>query len=262
MGKAAWCAVLLVTLGFVGCSNDQLVGEDGFYAFAMTQGTPASFMGEEGEEFFVVEERIEFPIEIPTDAEMAELEASAPTPYPRQPWVVRGDYEIEIDWVLINLMDARRNVTIQLNGINEFHEYLPGFVVIDEEAVAEFNQWERTIQLDAYERRFGTIREEELDEIAVDLATVVNGAPNPHLVVHPENQQDDPRTAPFIPEVVPALTGIRAGLRTTASADVVIELSIRIRDDAGKVVKNINNAWELPVPELVLPSALIPVEEM
>ena len=260
MGKVGWCAVLLVAL--VGCSDDQLIGEDGFYAFAMTQGTPPTFEGEEGEQFFVVEERIEFPIEIPTDMEMAELEASMPAPYARMPWVVRGDYEIEIDWVLINLMDARRDVTIQLNGINEFHEYSPGFVVIDEEAVSEFNQWERTIRLEPFERRFGTIREEEIDEIAVDLATVVNGAPNPHLVVHPENQMDDPRTSPFIPEVVPALTGIRAGLRTTASADIVIEMTVRIRDDEGKVVRNLDNAWELPVPELVLPSALLPMEEM
>lgn len=261
MGKVGWCLVALSVV-FSGCSDDQLIGEDGFYAFAMTQGTPAAFMGEEGEAFFVVEERIEFPIETPTDAEMAELETSAPAPYARMPWVERGDYEIEIDWVLINLMDARRDVTLQLNGINEFHEYSPGFVVVDEDLIAEFNQWERTIRLDPFERRFGTIREEELDEIAVDLATVVNGAPNPHLVVHPENQQTDPRTSGFIPEVVPALTGLRAGIRTTAASDVVIEMSIRIRDDAGKVVKNINRAWELPVPELVLPSMLIPMEEM
>lgn len=256
------------TLGWMGCllmlgacSDQQIIGDDGFYAFALTADTPAAFEGDEGEAFFVVEERIALPIAPPTDAELAELGATAPPPFPRMPWVVRGDYQIEIDYVLINLDDARRDVTVTLNGFNEFHEYMPGFQAVDEELVADFAGWERAIRLEPFERRLGTIREEEIDEVTVDLATVVNGVSNPNLVMHPDTPQTDPRTAPFVPEVVPALTGVRVGLRAAAAVNVLIELTVRVRDENHKIVKA-SRAWELPAPMVVTPADLVPEEEM
>ncbi len=248
----------LLVLG--ACSDQQIIGDDGFYAFALTEDTPAAFEGEEGEAFFVVEERIELPVASPTDAELAELSATAPPPFPRMPWVVRGDYAIEIDYVLINLDDARHDVTVTLNGFNEFHEYMPGFQAAGAQLAAEFAGWERAIRLEPFERRTGTIREEEIDEVTVDLATVVNGVSNPNLVMHPDTPMTDPRTAPFIPEVVPALTGVRVGLRSSGSANVLIELTVRVRDEHHKIVKA-SRAWELPVPMVVTPADLAPEEE-
>ncbi|MEM9073717.1 MAG: hypothetical protein AAGE52_34825 [Myxococcota bacterium] len=251
--------VLAAMVATVGCSDRQLIGEDGFHAFAITEDTPPIFVSEDGDEFFLVEQRIEFPIQTPTDRQMAELEAMATEPFARMPWVVRGDYELEIDYVLINLDDAQREVAVIINGFNEFHEYVPGFAEGEEEAVADFAQFERIVRLEPLERLRGTIREERLDEVTVDLATVVNGVTNANLVMHPENEQTDPRIAPFVPAVVPALTGVRMGLRATGAGNVLIELTIRVRDEAGKIVP-IDRMWELPEPELIAPADIAPPE--
>ena len=244
----SWVVVVLASGLLAACSDQVYVGEDGFYAFAITEDV-APIVEEEDTAIFLVEERIELPIRVPNDMQMGALfEDAGDLPYERRPWVQRHDYEMVVDWVLINLDDESHDITVTLNGINEFHEYVPQFAIVDEELVADFAGWERTYRLEPLERRFGTIREEEIDEIAVDLATVVNGAPNANQVVHPDNESaSDVRSMPFIPRIVPALTGLRAGLRSGEAANVVIEFTVRVRDEADKIVRPAD-AWELPVP--------------
>lgn len=255
--------ILLVgVVAFSGCTDEQFIGEDGFIAFALTDTTPAFVEGEE-ESLFLVEERVELPIRVPSDTQMADLVSGAgdvTIPFARLPWVERHDYELELDYVLINLDDSSSSVDLVVNGFNEFHEYFPGVIFDDDEIIPEFAQWERFIVLEPLERRFGTIREEEFDEIAVDLATVVNGVTNPNQTVHPDNHSStDRRSQDFIPEVIPALTGVRVGLRATGTSNVVIEITVRVRDVSSRIVSP-GNAWELPVPELFLPSSVAMVE--
>lgn len=249
-------------LAVAGCSDQQYVGEGGFYTFAITDDT-VPFVETEDGNLYLVEQRIELPLRTPTDAQMAELATGVEgLPWARRPWVERHDYELEIDWVVLNLDDERRTVALTLNGINEFHEYLPGFTMDEDEVVPDFAQWERTLVLEPLERRYGTIREEHLDEVAVDLATVVNGVTNANLIVHPDSHSAiDPRAVPFVPTVVPALVGLRAGLRSSSTSNVVVELTVRVRDERGVVIEDEQRAWELPVPEVFLPSSLIPPEE-
>lgn len=262
MGRVLLFTLLVGAVAFSGCTDEQFIGEDGFIAFALTDTTPAFVEGEE-ESLFLVEERIELPVRVPSDTQMAELVSGAgevAIPFARLPWVQRHDYEIEVDYVLINLDDSRSSVDVVINGFNEFHEYLPGVIFDDDEIIPEFAQWERFIVLEPLERRFGTIREEEFDEIAVDLATVVNGVSNANQIVHPNNHSStDRRSQEFIPEVIPALTGLRVGLRATSTSNVVIEITVRVRDVSSRIVSPAN-AWELPVPELFLPSSVMVVE--
>lgn len=249
-------------LAVAGCSDQQYVGEGGFYTFALTEDT-APFVETEDGNLYLVEQRVELPLRAPTDEQMAELSTDVEgLPWARRPWVERHDYELEIDWVIINLDEEERTVALTFNGINEFHEYLPGFTVDEDEVIPEFAQWERTIVLEPLERRYGTIREEHLDEVAVDLATVVNGVTNANLIVHPDSHSAvDPRATPFVPSVVPALVGLRAGLRASSTSNVVVELTVRVRDERGVVIENVQRAWELPVPEVFMPSSIVPPEE-
>lgn len=249
-------------LAVAGCSDQQYIGEGGFHTFAITEDTPPFVETEDGN-LYLVEQRIELPLRTPTDAQMAELATGVEgLPWARRPWVERHDYELEIDWVILNLDDERRTVALTFNGINEFHEYMPGFTVDEDEVIPEFAQWERTMVLEPLERRYGTIREEHLDEVAVDLATVVNGVTNANLIVHPESHSAiDPRAVPFVPSVVPALVGVRAGLRSTSTSNVVVELTVRVRDERGVVIEDVQRAWELPVPEIFMPSSIVPPEE-
>ncbi|MCB9618888.1 MAG: hypothetical protein H6724_05470 [Sandaracinus sp.] len=257
-----WGLGVLVALGATGCSDQQYVGEGGFQTFALTEDT-APFVATDDGNLYIVEQRVELPLREPTDPQMAELSTDVDgLPWARRPWVERHDYELEVDWVVINLDDEEREVAFTINGINEFHEYLPGFTIDENEVIPEFAQWERSMILEPQERRYGTIREEQLDEVAVDLATVVNGVTNANLIVHPDSQSSlDPRATPFVPAVVPALVGFRAGLRATTPSNVVVELTVRVRDERGVVIENVDNAWELPVPEIFMPSSVVPPEE-
>jgi hypothetical protein len=119
---------------------------------------------------------------------------------------------------------------------------------------------ERNHELDPGERRTLTVREEELDEMAVDLATVVNGAPNSNEVVYFENQSGhDERSQAYIPPVVPALVGLRTGLRVQAGEDATsappaaLEIAVRVRDVRDRLVGVGQASWTLPEPAQFVP---------
>jgi hypothetical protein len=249
---------LLLLAVLAGCTDQEHLGPGGYYIFAMTDATPAFIEGENGAAYRV-EYRVELPIEAPTPEQMAALEAAGPQgPFPRMPWVERNDVFLELDYVISNLADAEIRVRLGMNGFNEFHEYMPGAVIVDDEVVEDFNQYEREWELEPYERRYGTIREEDIDEIAVDLATVVNGAPNANQVVHFQNHSDhDPRSQMYVPAVIPGLTGFRMALNSTAPVNVAVEFSLRARDEGGRIV-DVQNAWVLPVPAPFMPSMYVP----
>lgn len=256
--------ILLISVlsvsGLLGCTQEsEFVGPNGLYAFAMTEQTPPYFMSDEAE-LFLVETRIELPIEIPTDDEMAELMAAPTAPFPRAPWVTLDDLAIEVDLSVTNLMDADRSITLVINGFNEFHEYLPGFTVDDDEVIPDFSMWERAIRIEAGETIQWTVREEELDEVAVDLATVVNGAPNANEVVYFENQSAiDPRSQPYIPAVIPGLTGFRLGIMAEGASNIVVEASVRVRDVNDRLadVEDMEEWWVLPTPMIFMPAMMM-----
>lgn len=218
------------------CSDDRVyIGEGGRYRVELTADAAPTFMGEEGGAIFIVEERVELPIIAASDAALSDLTQSAGRypglPFPRLPWVGRGALPIEVDFVLQNMEDAQHQVTVIVNGFNEFHEYQPGVVDIDEEPTPEYAQWEWSYQLAPLQRVTRTIREEAFDEMAVDLATVVNNAPNSNQVVFFENKSStDTRIQPFIPPVIPGLIGFRIGLRATGSFAATLDASVRVRD--------------------------------
>jgi hypothetical protein len=86
--------------------------------------------------------------------------------------------------------------------------------------------------------------------MAVDLATVVNGAPNSDEIVYFENNSaNDTRARQYIPALIPGLIALRFGLRSTEPGLVLLEASVRVRD----VGKKLAAAGETPMhytPEL------------
>lgn len=240
-----------------GCRMDRrYVSPEGgtLWQLALTPDTPPFL-----ESLFIVERRVELPVRAPTPDQLAQLDDDPRGlgPYPRRPWVERGDYEIEIDFTLYNLDAERRLVTLTINGFNEFHEYVPGARIEDNDLVIDFAGWERAYLLEPHGRLSGTIREEEMDEIAVDLATVVNGAPNSNQVVYFQNQSaHDARSQMFIPPIVPALTGFRLGLRVVGGEmppPIAVEWTVRVRDLRDRIVSEGEEPWDLPDPEPFAP---------
>ena len=59
----------LLTVGLLSaCSNRVHIGEDGFFAFALTEATPAAVVVEDSA-MYIVEERVMLPLEAPTGEE-------------------------------------------------------------------------------------------------------------------------------------------------------------------------------------------------
>jgi len=250
---------LAVALLGTGClEQEEYTGDTGFYAFAMTDAIAPIAEGEEAS-VYLIESRVEIPLRPPNEDEMAELAMmAAPPPFGSYPWVVLDDLHIEVDVVITNLTAERRDIAFTIDGFNEFHEYVPGLTVSPdgEEVVPNFSQWERTFGLEPGEQYSVTIFERDMDEIAMDLATVVNGAPNSNEIVHFSNQTGiDPRAEPYIPEVIPGLTGFRMGIRTGAAANVVAEVSLRVRDVNDKLSNDATNpdeVWVAPTPSIFM----------
>ncbi|WP_157069694.1 hypothetical protein [Sandaracinus amylolyticus] len=265
LGSRSSTLAVASLLALAGCHTDRryVTPEEGAtWQLAFPEGAAPFFTGEELT-VFLVEQRIELPVRPPTDEEFGALsagDATEFTPYARRPWAARGDYEIQIDFTLSNLDDEPQRIAVTLNGINEFHEYVPGVSVVGDETVVDFSGWERTYALDPGERIQVTIREEEIDEVAVDLATVVNGAPNSNQVVFFQNQSShDPRSQMYIPPIVPALVGVRLGLRieagegATEAPPAALEAVVRVRDPEDRVVGTGEEPWVLPQPAQFAP---------
>jgi hypothetical protein len=255
-GIGLCCVLASVVLG---CSDERTyIGDGGGYHVEIMADAMPTFVGERGETLFIVEQRIEVPVIAPTAAELSALERAAADypglPFPRAPWLERGELAIEVDFVLENLTDSEQQIAVIANGFNEFHEYQPGVVVIDEEPTPDYAQWEWVYKLAPRQRVGRTIREDEFDEMAVDLATVVNGAPNSNQVVFFENNSsDDPRNQPFIPALIPGLCGFRLGMRTTSAAGATLDASVRVRDTEGLLADSEDEVL------LVQPQAFTPV---
>jgi hypothetical protein len=249
-------AILAVLAGTaVACAEERSYVGDGVHTVAITEDTPAAFETEEGA-LYMVERRIDLPIRNPAESVIADLQQGAQgreLPFPRLPWVERGDVETQIDFTISSLDDEAHQIGVIVNGYNEFHEYVPGVIEIEDEPVPQFSQWETLLELGPFERITGTVREDELDEVAVDLATVVNGAPNSAAVVFFENKSsEDPRSRQYIPSVVPGLVGVRIGLLALEQAVVVLEATIRVRDVNDKVADD-DEVMLVPMPQEFMP---------
>jgi hypothetical protein len=221
-------------------------------AVALTADTAPAFEDEDGNPIFVVQRRFGLPISRPSQAQLDMLWMTPAAPFPRTPWVEREDMELTVDYVLANLGDEPLIATVTLDGENEFHAYAP--------TPLDFHQWERIIELGPRQRVTGAISELEMDEVAIDLATVVNGAPNSNQVVYFESQSGrDPRVKRYIPKLVPGLVGLRFGIIATSAGNVVLEVSVRAQDHGSRLPERGEERWQTPAPMDFVP--VVPEEE-
>lgn len=252
---------LAIATGLVGCNNMDrryLSPEDStVYALAFTPDTEPLFEGEE-ENLYALETEVDLPIRMPTDAEASALGDA--------PWVNRGDYYLEVTFTLTNLdTTATRVVSATLNGISPDYVYVPGFTEDEGEAVPDFSQWERTYALAPGESRTVTIREEELDEVAVDLASATSTEECGYLanlIVYFANQSGiDARSTACMPPVIPNLVGFNLGIRALAAEPppIVLEASVMVRDVHDRIAAPGQEAWVPPEPTAFTPPA--PPEE-
>lgn len=244
----------LLLLVAAGCVEEQRYAIE-HEAVALTADAEPAFVNEDDEEIFIVTRDFELQITPPPMGQLGRLTSLAQgkeLPFPRLPWVALHDLELQLDYTLANQGDQPVTASVLVNGRNEFHAYTPG--------PEDFSQWERRFALEPRQRVHGTITELELDELAVDLATVVNGAPNSNEVVHFTSQSgSDGRNRAYVPKVIPGLVGLRAGIMTSAAADVVLEITVRVQDHGSRATARGQKRWELPQATPFVP--IVPEED-
>jgi len=219
-------------------------------------------------QLYEVKRGLQFPLLAPSAAQADALNREVVEPYGRKPWITNEDVKVQLTWTLSNLGEQQRTVELLIDPWNEFGRYYPGMTLTDAEDQTfeqNFSGIDRLYVLEgkgsgAASRRHGTFTFADMNEMAIDFATVQNmikfpppppnGAPvDPDMMVdslptyvnHAFNfinhSYDDVLIAPHIPVVIAGLTGIDFGFRLTeaAGADpeqrkVALEIQIEVVD--------------------------------
>ncbi|MEZ4359069.1 MAG: hypothetical protein R3B48_02740 [Kofleriaceae bacterium] len=169
------------------------------------------------------------------------------------PYVRLGDLAVSVEWSLVNLDTRPGKVRVALNGGNEFFFYDPSMITLDggDEDAPEAPALAGAIPLDvaASGRLSGVFREDQLDELSIDLDQITRGNINPFRAVL--NIDEDvtafqPMTPfdPTMPDVMPTPLGppipreaiaqaIRLDLSIESSVHVMLEYAVRVRDHRG-----------------------------
>jgi len=226
----------------------------------LTPDVPPIFDDEESQ-LYEVKRGLQFPILEPSAARMAALNQEVVEPYGRKPWITNQDVKVQLTWTLSNLDEDQRVVELLVDPWNEFGRYYPGMTLTDAE---EQTFRPNSSGIDQYfvlegksagasSRRHGTFTFDDMNEMAIDFATVQNmikfppplpnGAqvdpdmmadPLPIYANHAFNfinySYDDLLIAPYIPAVIAGLTGIDFGFRTTEKATIALEIQIEVVD--------------------------------
>jgi len=216
------------------------------------------------------------PIIAPSDAQLDRLSEEPSDPFQRQPWVTHDDVGVQVTWTLSNLDAADRSVWVMIDPYNEFGRYEPAITVTDEEAVRDLSGIDMLFLLPGTEsdvgaepRIIGTFTFDDMDELALDFATVFKVIEDAAPV---DEEEDDPRSTlvnyafnvrnrsynsplldPYRPASVPGLVGFDFGLRTSQAANVALEIVVEIRDRRGdRVAQRGQTVRLLDPPEAVI----------
>lgn len=273
-GLAGWlgAAVLsIATLG--GCSNDAIrrldpvsvamVGDEGF----------APVYDDEELTIYEAKTSLMLPIIAPQAAQLAALRSDGSDPFERLPWVGQNDVHVQVTWTLSNLDPGAHAVWVMLDPWNEFGRYQPAVHMDGDEAVRDLSGIDMLFEVpgtddDAQPRIVGTFTFDDMDELAIDFATVfkiLNDAvpaaeedadPRPTLVNHAFNVRDrsnrSPLLEPYRPSIVPGLVGFDYGVRTSEHANVALELLVELRDPGERVPESGQAVPLLEPPETII----------
>ncbi len=257
--RAGWVPHLLMAgiacgVSMNGCSNGaSQVAQP--IALGMTN-TLTPFYMDENTTLYEVQVPVPLPIRKPTAAELAALTGKDP-PYPRPPFLLDSDEQIEIHYTLTNLDTASHVVELLIDPWNEFVRYRPGITVVsDDETLPNLSGIDEYFVVAGLSRTTGTITPDDTNDLAVKLATVENVMAQPgadmsgittdgaesydmssttELINHIFNIQNrtntgDPLITPYIPSVIAGLTGWDLGLRTSEPANVAVEITVDLTD--------------------------------
>jgi hypothetical protein len=215
------------------------------------------------------------PILAPRQDQLDALSREEMDPFDRRPWITHDDVAVQVTWTLSNLDSESHSVWVMLDPWNEFGRYEPAIQGEGDEAVRDLSGIDMLFLVPGTAedvdgaRLVGTFTFDDMDELAVDFATVfkiLNDAvpaseededPRSTLVNHAFNVRNrtysSPLLEPYRPSVVPGLVGFDFGVRTAAPANVALEIAVEIVDRRGdRVAERGASARLLMEPEAVI----------
>jgi hypothetical protein len=186
---------------------------------------------------------VPLPVIRPSQSELQSL-GSPPkgTGYPRSPYLLASDESLEVHYVITNLESTTQNVWLLVDPWNEFVRWKPGVTVVSDEETDPNYGYDTEYSVPPNGRVEGTLLTDDMQEIAIKLASVENylasstamqaeaadGGDNSldptevcNNIFNPQNRSnsDDPVYTPWIPPVIAGLTGFDIGLRVENAAD-------------------------------------------
>jgi len=287
LGVALTCASLVS-----GCGNQEQERSLAPEQVGLTPDVPPIF--DDGEtQLFEVKRGMQFPIVQPTATQEASLAGQVVEPYGRMPWVTNKDSKVQLTWTLSNLDDKEHVVEVLVDPWNEFGRYYPGMTLTNAQ---EQKFQPNSSGIDHYfvldpssagdsSRRHGTFTFDDMNEMAIDFATVQNmikfppplpggvqtdpdmmADPLPIYANHAFNlinhSYNDILVKPYIPQVIAGLTGIDFGFRTTEKATIALDIQIEIVDLGQERVEQAgeNKALLAPTTEVVTVGSAVPAK--
>jgi hypothetical protein len=281
--KHGWTQLaLLAALGAVGCGSK---GENKTYdpvALGMTSAdTP--FYDDGDTQLFEVKRPVSLPIMSPTDAQRATLTTPV-APYERTPWITKSDVRVQVSWTLSNLDTDYHNVEILVDPWNEFARYVPAINVGEEEVQPDLSGIDLLLRVDGLQRKSGVFTFDDMEELAIDLATVqnilqqnpptmgppmpgmgpsVNGMINHTFDIHNRSADPDPLIGRYIPPTIAGLVGFDLGMRLYDKGTVAIEILVEVIDAAGnRVISDASlridgSMWVTPDATVSAPAGMV-----
>jgi hypothetical protein len=161
------------------------------------------------------------------------------------PFVTRDDLDVSIEWTVTNQEDTDGIIRIDVNGSNEYVEYVPALFVIDPEEMEEppplMGDVPQTVPGSG--SLSGVFREDQLFEAGVDLELIGRQMPplSPFaavLEVHEDTTEFNNGTVTIPDELFASM--IRFDITLEADRHMIMEYTVRVRDhhDPDLIVDN------------------------
>ena len=234
---------------------------------------------------------VPLPVRKPTASDLSGLGAAPKgTGYPRAPYLTAGDESIEVHYTISNLDSQSHSVWLLIDPWNEFVRWNPGVTIVSDEETEPNWGYDLSFLVAGQSRIEGTITSDDMQEIAIKLASVENMLASPEAkaadqpdasadaaddpnaaspqytagfdpaatannIMNPQNRSNggDPLYTPWIPPVIAGLTGFDLGLRSYDAATLAIEITIEIKDVNGnRFVQYGSSTAQLGVPPKTL----------
>jgi hypothetical protein len=176
------------------------------------------------------------PITPETMADQVEREALATTLGVELAYVRLGDLDVSIEWTLKNLSQSEATAKIGVDGGNQFFYYVPANFVVDpdDDETPPSLAGGIPMRIPGGGVRSGVFREDQLREASLDLEAITRGMLNPFAAVFNINEADPTVLVGGVAIPQDAVSQmIRYDLTLTASAHMVLEYSLRVRDQRG-----------------------------